>query len=207
MQTMAWRTSALLVMVIAVGSLTAAHAAKVGHELPSPPVRDVDDKPSKIPDFGKKVLAVFYTDPDVKDQNEPFRDKLKAASPDMTRYRGLGIVNLDDTWMPNFAIRKVIRNKIRKFNAVILTDPDHLVQKAWKLGECNGKDVVLIIGADKRLKYIKADGAMSVAEQKRALALVRRLIAQTRPEKLAPLRLSRPAPGRPASQPTGTSKP
>ncbi len=47
---------------------------------PNANIRDANDAPATIPDLGKKVLAVFYSDPDVSDQNDPFADKLKAAN-------------------------------------------------------------------------------------------------------------------------------
>lgn len=154
-----------------------AAALKVGDQIGNVNVRDANDNPAKIPDLGKKVLVVFYTDPDVKDQNEPWRDMLKAAKLDKSKYRGLGVANLKDTWKPNFIIRSVIRKKIKKFKSTILTDKEHTLKDSWKLDDCNEKDVAMVIGTDQRIKYIKM-GPMSVAEQKKALQLVKDLMAR-----------------------------
>ena len=152
-------------------------ALKVGDTAVNIKVRDANDKAASIPDLGKKVLALFYTDPDVKDQNEPFRNMMKAAKLDKSKYRGLGIVNLKDTWKPNFLIRKIIRGKIEKFKSVILTDPGHLLKNKWKLGDCNEKDVVIIIGKDAKVKYIKKS-ALNKNEMKKTLGLIKELMAK-----------------------------
>ena len=52
----------------------------VGATLPEATVRDANDKPATIPDFGSKVVMILYTDPNVADQNDPFADKVKAAA-------------------------------------------------------------------------------------------------------------------------------
>ena len=83
--------------------------------------------PRRIPDIGKTVISLLHR-PDVKDQNEAFRDKLKAQKLDETRYRGMGVANLKDTWKPNFLIRKIIRGKMEKFKSLILTDTNHTLK-------------------------------------------------------------------------------
>ena len=49
-------------------------------------------------------------------------------------------------------------------------------KNSWKLGDCNEKDVVIIVGTDKKVKYLKM-GKMSVGEQKKTLALIKKLMA------------------------------
>lgn len=153
-----------------------AWALQLGQTVPLVQVKDANDRPAAIPDLGRKVVVLFYTDPDVKEQNEPFRDMLKAAQLDRSRYRALGVVNMKDTWKPNFAIRRAVREKIAKFNSLILTDPDHLLKQAWILGDCNDKDVVIIIGKDGRVRYIKM-GKMSEPEMQSALQLIREMLS------------------------------
>ncbi|MFZ4579410.1 MAG: YtfJ family protein [Myxococcota bacterium] len=161
-----------LTVVFGLGAVTSsAWALKPGDAVSNVKVRDAEDEPASIPDLGSKVLALFYTDPDVKELNEPFRDALKAANLDKTVYRGLGIVNMKDTWKPDFAIRKVIRDKIKKFKSVILTDPDYILRDAWKLGDCDERDVVIIVGKDSRVKYLKM-GRVGAAEYATVIALI-----------------------------------
>jgi len=168
----------LLVGGLLVGlPATRAFALKVGSKVNPVKVKDANDKPALMPDFGKKVLTIFYTDPDVKDLNERFREVLKAKNYDKKKSRGFGVVNLKDTWKPNFIVRSVIRDKIKKFNSLILTDTDHSLQKAWNLGNCDEKDVVIIVGKDKKVYYIKHT-KMSEAEIKKGVKLVEELMAK-----------------------------
>lgn len=160
----------ILAMVLGLGAAS-AWALKAGEAVSNVKVRDGENDPASIPDLGRKVVTIFYTDPDVKDQNEPLRDALKAAALDKELYRGLGIVNMKDTWKPDFAIRKVIRDKIAKFKAVILADPDYTLRNAWRLGDCDEKDVVIVIGKDSKVKYIKM-GKVAPSEHATIIALI-----------------------------------
>jgi predicted transcriptional regulator len=163
--------------MLLIGALGVARGAlKLGYTVKNIEVRDSNNNPTRIPDLGKKVVTVFYTDPDVKEQNERFREMLKAENLPKELYRGLGVVNLKDTWMPNFAVRRAVRQKEKKFNSLILTDPGHTLKDQWGLEDCNEKDVVIVIGADRKVKYLKM-GAMSAAEMKSTLKLVKDLLA------------------------------
>jgi predicted transcriptional regulator len=163
--------------LLAALSFSDALAASVGQQLDNPEIRDANDQPAKIPDFGHKVLALFYTDPDVSDMNDPFADKLKAANLDKSVYRGVGIANLKDTWLPNSVIRSIVRRKIEKYDATILTDPNHLLPDAWQLGSCDGSSVVLILDKTGKLRYIK-NGAMTPAEMDSTFNLVLQLMKE-----------------------------
>jgi len=155
-----------------------ALAIRVGDTVGTVQVRDANDAPAAIPELGAKVIVLFYTDPDVKDQNELFRDFLKAQNLDPAKFRGVGVVNMKDTWKPDFAIRRAVRDKLKKFPlSVILTDPDHVLQKQWALGECNDKDVVIIVGKDRRIAFFKA-GTLDGAEMQEALAIIKSLMAK-----------------------------
>ncbi len=154
-----------------------ALAASVGQKLTNPELRDGNDKPAKIPDFGTKVLAIFYSDPDVSDQNDPFADKLKAANLDKTVYRGVGVANMKDTWLPDSVIRSIVRKKIEKYDATILTDPAHLLKNAWQLGDCDEKSVVIVVDKTGTVRYLKS-GAMTPAEIESTYNLVLELMKQ-----------------------------
>jgi len=147
----------------------------IGTQISNVNVRDANDKPIKIPDLGKKVLVIFYTDPDVPDQNDEFADLLKTAKFPEQKYRGIGIANMKDTWKPNFAIRVVVRSKIEKYKSTILTDPSYILKNDWKLGDCNDKSVVLVLGQDRKVHFFKK-GRLSKEEQQLALSTVTKLI-------------------------------
>ena len=69
----------LFICVLIGATFTSIYSIKVGSKVGNVKIRDSDDEPSWIPSLGSKVLTLFYTDPDVPDQNDPFADKLKAA--------------------------------------------------------------------------------------------------------------------------------
>lgn len=154
-----------------------ASALNKGDTVNSIKVKDSKDKDADIPDLGSKIMAVFYTDPDVKNLNEPFREMLKAANLDRSKFRGLGVVNMKDTWLANGIIRSVVRGKEKKFDSLILTDPDHLLKKAWNLGDCDGKDLVIILDKDRKVQYFNT-GKMSDADMKKGLELIKELLAK-----------------------------
>ncbi|HNU68478.1 MAG TPA: YtfJ family protein [Myxococcota bacterium] len=169
--------AALVVAASFVMTSTVAVALNKGDTVSTVTVKDSKDKDAQIPDIGSKVLAIFYTDPDVQNQNEPFRELLNKSGLDLAKFRGLGVVNMKDTLLANAIIRSVVRGKEKKFNSLILTDPSHLLKNAWNLGDANGKDIVIIIGKDKKVHYIKA-GKMTEAEQQKGLELIRELCAR-----------------------------
>ena len=157
----------------------AADAAEVGELLPNVELRDGSDKPAVIPDLGAKVLAVFYTDADEKDMNDPLADAIKARKFDEQRYRGMGIVNLADSKAPNFLIRRAVREKIEKYKSTILTDPDRLLAKAWKLGGCNNTSVVVVLGTDGRVAHVQR-GPIRGDDIGKIVELIARLVAAER---------------------------
>jgi len=144
----------LFIPALALGGMI-AQAATVGQDLDNVQIRDADDKPAWIPDFGKKLLSVFYNDADEADMNDPLADALKARHLDESRYWGVGIGNLKDSKLPNFVIRKIIKGKIAKYKTTILTDPDLTLARSWDLGDCNNTSVFILIGKDRRVKYYK----------------------------------------------------
>jgi len=137
------------------GFFESVNAASVGQTLSNVQIRDSSDNPSWITGFGQQVITIFYTDPDVKDVVDPLGDAIKAKNYSRAKYRGVGVVNMKDTWLPDAAIRMAVRSKEKKFNTKALTDPDSLLKTKWGLGNCNGYVVVIVIGKDKKVKYIK----------------------------------------------------
>jgi len=132
-----------------------AHAATVGQELSNVEIRDAEDRPAWIPDWGKKLITVFYNDADEADMNDPLADAVKERKFDESKYKGIGIGNLKDSKAPNFLIRKIIQGKIEKYKTTILTDPDLRLARAWDLGDCNNTSVFILIGKDRKVKYMK----------------------------------------------------
>jgi predicted transcriptional regulator len=132
-----------------------ATAASVGQELSNVQIRDAEDNPDTIPDFGTHVIALTYSNTSAADLGDPMNDAIKAKNYNKDAYRGLGVANMKDSAAPNFIIRSVIKDKIEKYKSTILTDVDLTLPKAWGLGDCKDKSVFVLIGKDKKIKYLK----------------------------------------------------
>ena len=162
-------------LLLTVFTVSSIFSIQVGEKLSNLQIKDSEDRLAKIPGLGSKVLTIFYTDPDVKDQNDPFADLLKTSNLKKTKYSGVGIANLKDTWKPNAIIRAVVRSKEKKYKIRIFTDPSYIVKKGWKLGSCDGYSVIIIVDKNGIVKYIKK-GALNSTERANAIKLIKKLI-------------------------------
>ncbi|MBF0227783.1 MAG: hypothetical protein HQK76_20230 [Desulfobacterales bacterium] len=169
----------ILVIVLGIFVLCfgTAYAVEVGDTVENINLKDAEDKPSQIPFFGEKVLSIIYADPEASDMNDPLADALKAKNFDIEKYKGIGIANMKDTWKPNSIIRMVVRKKIEKYKSTILTDPDRTFPKQWSLGDCDDVSVVVIIGKDKKVKYLKK-GEVTKDEIPNVISLIEQLMNQ-----------------------------
>lgn len=180
---------AFSLFTVLIGTLGVARAEiQVGVTIENITIQDANKQPAQIPNLGKKVLLLLYTDPDVADQNDPFGDQAKAQNLDQTYFQSVGIANLEDApAKPNWLIRVIMRGKIKKYDVTILADPDRSMAKAWDLGDCNNKSVVLVVGKDKKLKYFRK-GAISTtkdpqsgkSEADKVIELLKQLIAEAK---------------------------
>jgi len=128
----------------------------VGKTMTSLMISDPNNQPKQIPFVGEKVLLLQYTDPDVKDVNDKLSDAVKAKKFSDKLYQGIGIANCKDTWIPNMGIRMKARQKEKQYaGSVILLDESRVLPTALGLGDCNEKGVLLIVGKDKVIKYMK----------------------------------------------------
>ncbi|MFC1670319.1 YtfJ family protein [Spirochaetota bacterium] len=153
--------SALFFIVII--SLKGSHAASVGKKVFNVKLADVNRAPKYLPGLGKKVLAIFYTDPRAKDNNNPLASAIKKAVNQgkilRKDYNGIGLANCAAAWYyPNSAIIKAVREKQRKFpKAIYILDLDYSLAKKWGLNKNRTKkaSVLIVIGKDKKIKFIK----------------------------------------------------
>ena len=147
---------AALVFAAAVSVGIKLYAASVGQSVSGLKIIDVYDNPKVMPYFGQKVISIMYTDPDVKDVNDPLSNAMNAKNYDRKKLCAMGIANCKDTWIPNAGIRMKAKQKQKQFpDSVILLDEEKTLSSAWGLGNCNETGVVIIIGKDKKIKYIK----------------------------------------------------
>lgn len=145
--------SLVIVVTVAVKLYAAAY---VGQVVSSVQLLDVYDNPKAIPYIGERVISIMYTDPDVKDVNDPLSNAMDAKKYPKGKLSAMGIANCKDTWIPDAGIRMKAKQKQNQFpESVILLDTNKTLSVAWGLGNCDGSGVVIIIGKDKKIKYIK----------------------------------------------------
>ena len=136
-------------------------------------LRDLRNKPTKMPYWGDKNMLIFYVDPDKYRQNHEFTVEMeetkRAAGPNI---EGFGIINLKDSWypVPDSVVRQIAEARTAKNGATILCDPDHWLSSAWRLGECNDFFVTMLITKQGELVYIHK-GEMSKADQEEFLRI------------------------------------
>lgn len=174
------RPSACTLVVAAVLSALSpglAAAAGVGDTVENVELRSGDEKPRFIPGFGERVLTIFYTDADVADMNDPLADALKKRAIDRSKHEGIGVANLRDSFAPNFIIAAVVRDKIKKYDSTILLDPDVKLARAWGLGPCNNTSVVVVVGQDKQIKYVRT-GPVRGEEIAKVVSLIETLTGE-----------------------------
>ena len=156
---------------------------KVGDTVEPPTLRDANDKPAEIPDLGKKVLLILYTDPGVADITDKFADRVKALNLPEKYFRSVGVANMFDAkGLANWLIRIVVRGKIKKYNVTILTDPELMLKKQWSLGETDDKSVVLLIDQNRKVRYLhtnkKKKDELVGPEQDEAVKVVQDVVAE-----------------------------
>lgn len=129
----------------------------IGKSVSNLQLLDGNNNPKSIPSFGEKLVVIFYTDPDEKDVNDPISNALKIKNYPKEKFVGLGIANCKDTWIPDAAIKMKARQKEKQFpGSSVLLDTKRIVSSAWGLGDCNNAGVIIIVGKDSKIKFIKS---------------------------------------------------
>ncbi len=117
-----------------------------------------------------KVYVLFYVDPDEKDTNSHFSQKLKAKKYNRSNYGTIAIVNLAATWKPNFIIESLLKEKQENFpDTTYVKDKNSVLVKEWGLADDNSD--ILIFSKEGNLLFYKA-GAMSDEDIQKALGLI-----------------------------------
>ncbi len=131
----------------------------------------VDGTPFDSDSLRNKVHIIFYVDPDEKDLNEAFTDALKAAKLDRSRYASVAIINLDATWMPNFAIEAALKKKQKKFpDTIYVKDKVKKGVKTWEIDDDNSD--IIVIDGDGTVLYVH-EGKIPQSQYDDVIALIR----------------------------------
>ncbi len=145
----------VLSLFIGVSAAIKLYAAYVGQTVSSVQLQDPDWNPKAIPYIGERIVSIMYTDPDAKDVNDPLSNAITAKNYPKSKYVAIGIANCKETIWADALIAKKTREKRDQFpDAIFLLDKDRILQNAWQLDSGNGKGIVILIGKDKKIKYI-----------------------------------------------------
>ena len=160
-----------LFITLATFSATAQNDLKdqpmqpIPHKVENIELKNLDNKPVRLPFFGERNIIFFYIDPDKHKQNEEFTYEMErrhtATGPNI---EGFGVLNLKDTMLPNALIRMMSRKRTEKNNAIVLADDNRNLARAWGLGDCNNCFVLLVVNKQGELVYCKK-GELTKEEQ------------------------------------------
>jgi predicted transcriptional regulator len=165
-----------LTIVCVVLCAVAAFALSVGDTVWNIQLRDSSDNSAVIPDLGSKVVMITYADSTAGDANDALNTAIKNKAYPESVYRGQGIANLADSkWIPNSAIRAMVRKKEAQFNTTILTDADRSLPNQWGLGNVDDVSVIILIGKDMKVKFINYGTVYNIDE---VLSLIDQEIAK-----------------------------
>ena len=117
-----------------------------------------------------KVMSLFYVDPDEKDSNEILESALGKEEFPKDKYQSIGIINMDATWMPNFAIASALASKQEKYPDVIyVKDMKKVLVNKWGLKD----DAYVVLIFNKAGELIHQDSG--VLDKARTAAVVKKI--------------------------------
>ncbi len=96
----------------------------------------VDGRPWSSKEMRGKPTIVFYVDPDESEVNEHVGPALRDAKADIERFISVAIINMDATWLPNWAIQGKLEDKQEEFPSTIyVRDNEKTLVKKWGFGD------------------------------------------------------------------------
>ncbi len=131
----------------------------------------LDGTPWSSSELKGKVHVIFYVDPDEKDLNNEASEALKAAAFPRDKFQSFGIINMDATWLPNFAISSALEKKQESYPTTIyVRDYKKVLVKKWGIADDNSD----VLAFDKKGRLIfRKDGKLNQKEIKELLKAVR----------------------------------
>lgn len=148
------------IFAVSVNAQTAGgRLARVGDKVENVEIVDLLGNPAKLPHWGEKNVLIFYVDPDAYLNGndtagfaKEIEDNKRAAGPAI---EGFGILDFPDTALPKNLLRKICAKRTEKNGATILEDEVHLMNKQWRLGNCNGKFLLILVDKGGIVRYIR----------------------------------------------------
>jgi len=90
-----------------------------------------------------KIYLLSYVDPDKKEENKLFMEALHKKNYNINKFGSIAIINLKATWLPNFAIEKMLKLKQKEYpNKIYIKDKTKYLVKEWDLKD-DSSNVIL----------------------------------------------------------------
>jgi YtfJ family uncharacterized protein len=118
-----------------------------------------------------KVHVIFYVDPDEKDLNNAFSEALKAQKFDRSRFASVAVINMDATWLPNFAIEASLKKKQERYpDTLYVKDMHKKGVTVWKVADDNSD--IIITDKHGEVLYVH-EGKVPQADFDKIIALIK----------------------------------
>jgi YtfJ family uncharacterized protein len=167
-----WLISVLPVFLIN----QAVQAIEIGQIPPQVELKEklggrTDGKPWSSEELRGKVHVLFYVDPDEKDMNKDASEALDRENFPIDKFQSVAIINMAATWLPNFAISPVLKDKQKRYPEVIyVRDYKKVLVDAWKIADHSYN----ILALDKEGKLIfRKDGKLTAEEIQMLIKVIR----------------------------------
>lgn len=136
----------------------------------------LDSTPWRGKEMAGKVTVIFYVDPDEKELNNEASDALQKENFPRDKYQTFAIINMDATWLPNFAISAALKEKQEKYpTAAYVRDYQKVLVKAWGIADDNSD--VLAFDKEGRLVF-KKYGKLNKSDIQELIETIRGHIGQ-----------------------------
>ncbi|MCF8146000.1 MAG: YtfJ family protein [Deltaproteobacteria bacterium] len=131
----------------------------------------LDGSPWSSSELQGKVHVIFYVDPDEKDLNNDASEALRKEELPRDKYQSFAIINMDATWLPNFAISSALKEKQERYpTAIYVRDYDKVLVKAWGIADDNSD----VLAFDKEGKLIfEKFGKLTESDIQKLIEVVR----------------------------------
>lgn len=131
----------------------------------------IDGTPWSSEELKGRVFVIFYVDPDERDLNEHVADLIKNENFSTDKMTSVGIINMAATWLPNFVIAGLLKQKQKKYpHAIYVKDFKKVLVKEWDLKDDSSN---IIVFDKKGQVLIKVMGKASSEEADKILSLIR----------------------------------
>lgn len=129
--------------------------AQLNSTFPNIKLLDVNEKSAYTPNIGEKVLLIYYVDPDVYEIYTPIANEVKKKKYQSKDFQNIAIMNLKDTWVPNFLIMSELKKSQKKDPvSKILIDKNYSFAKALNISIPDDSIEIIVVGKDSKIKFI-----------------------------------------------------